>query len=156
MQTQPTGWQVAYAGSLYPVAPSDWWMFASAAQRDQVLAALKSAFPDITFSFQSGAQQFGGYFFMPPPNNPAGIDVWVITAQIPGKNPGDPPLQMQEYAGDLWDRGPAANGFGGAPNGEDKNTSHDPLGGPDITYTAETAYQYVFFRWSLTAAPVYE
>jgi hypothetical protein len=134
-----------YGTTAYSVPPADWNMFSTKAQAQQILALAEKNFPGIQFQMVDGAMDGFDVFFIMPTPNPDGIAVWLIQATVPG--PNNTTLTLDDFAGDVWDRGPAAQGFGGVPDGTDFNGLSGGIGGPNLIYfNAGTGVAE--FRWS--------
>lgn len=142
-----------WGGQMYPVSQNEWYMFSTKQQAQTVLALLQKNFPTGTFNLVSGTQtgQTDG-LFVPPLSNPANIDIWLIQGTVPGQDNATPPnnvnLTFNEYAGSLFDRGPAAQGFGGAPL-----FMVDDSNGTNLTYK-NCGYGYSAAGWRVNPTPV--
>ncbi len=136
--------------SAYPVPPADWYMFSTQAQAQQVFALAQKNFPNAQLQLVDGSQDGEAIFFLPPSPNPLGITVWLIKGFVPGASGN---LVMDDYAGDVWDRGPIEQGFGGQPGELDTNGAYGPLGGPNLIYF-NAGSGLAEFRWSTSAQPV--
>ncbi len=150
MLTRPKGVTMVYGTSTYPVPRADWNMFATQAQAQQVLTLAQKNFPNIQFQLVDGALDGFDVFFLLPDPNPQGIAVWLIQATVPG--PGNTTLALNDFAGDVWDRGPVAQGFGGVPDGLDTNGAYGSIGGPNLIYfNAGTGVAE--FKWATSTQP---
>jgi hypothetical protein len=139
-----------YGTTSYSVPPADWNMFSTKAQAQQMLALAQKNFPGIQFNLVDGAMDGFDVFFIMPAPNPQGIGVWLIQATVPGLN--GTTLTLDDFAGDVWDRGPAAEGFGGVPDETDVNGLSGGIGGPNLIYfNAGTGVAE--FRWSSSTQP---
>ena len=111
MLTPPLGVLQAYGvGSgveFIPPPQGNWYMFATLAQAQQVLALAQKNFPTATLALVSGTKTGNAPFMMLPSPNPLGLDVWIIQGTVPLTATGEQgTLVMADYAGDVWDRGP--------------------------------------------------
>lgn len=150
MLTQPKGVTMVYGTSVYPVPRAEWNMFSTQAQAQQVLALAQKSFPSIQFNLVDGAMDGFDIFFLLPDPNPDGIAVWLIQASVPG--PNGTTLALDDFAGDVWDRGPGTLGFGGVPDGIDTNGAYGSIGGPNLIYfNAGTGIAE--FKWSSSTQP---
>jgi hypothetical protein len=136
-----------FGTSTYQVPRAEWDMFSTLAQAQQVLTLAQKNFPEIPFKLVDGAMEGDDIFFILPDPNPQGIAVWLIQATVPG--PNNTTLTLSDFAGDVWDRGPVALGFGGIPDGLDTNGAYGGIGGADLIYfNAGTGIAE--FKWSAT------
>lgn len=148
MLTQPKGVTMVYGTATYPVPRASWNMFSTQAQAQQVLALAQKNFPAIKFELTDGALDGFDIFFLLPDPNPDGLAVWLIKATVPG--PNSTTLVLDDFAGDVWDRGPASLGFGGVPDGIDTNGAYGGIGGLNLIYfNAGTGIAE--FKWSESA-----
>ncbi len=147
MLTQPTGVTMIYGTFAFPVPPADWYMFSTRAQAQQVFALAQKNFPNAQLQIVDGSMDGEAIFFMPPSPNPLGISVWLIKGSVPATD--GTPLVMDDYAGDVWDRGPAEQGFGGTPGMLDTNGAYGGLGGPNLVYF-NAGGGAAEFKWSAT------
>lgn len=145
MLTQPKGVTMVYGTTTYQVPRAEWNMFSTRAQAEQVLALAQKGFPAIQFQLVDGAMDGFDIFFLLPDPNPDGIAVWLLKATVPG--PMGSTLTLDDFAGDVWNRGPASQGFGGVPDGIDTNGAYGSIGGPNLIYfNAGTGIAE--FKWS--------
>jgi hypothetical protein len=132
-----------------PVPESQWYIFAKKAQAHKVLELMQKI-PGSKLTMNNGALNGQDMFFTDPDPNPNKIGVWRIVGTVPKTAPGTSgDLLVAEYAGDLWDRGPVAEGFGGQPRGVDSNGSDAGYGGPYLVYEDIDGTD-AQFKWSLT------
>ncbi len=136
--------------SAFPVPPADWYMFSTQAQAQQVFALAQKNFPNAQLQLVDGAQDGEAIFFLPPSPNPLGITVWLVKGFVPGATGN---LVMDDYAGDVWDRGPVEQGFGGKPGEIDTNGAYGPIGGPNLIYF-NAGGGLAEFKWSTSSQPV--
>jgi hypothetical protein len=133
-----------FGTSAFPVPPADWYMFSTQAQAQQVFALVQKNFPNAHLQLVDGSLDGEAIFFMPPYPNPQGITVWLIKGSVPGPNGV---LEMDDYAGDVWDRGPVDLGFGGVPDELDTNGAYGGLGGENLVYF-DAGSGLAEFKWS--------
>jgi hypothetical protein len=134
-----------FGTSAFPVPPADWYMFSTQAQAQQVFALVQKNFPNAKLQLVDGSLDGEAIFFMPPSQNPQGITVWIIKGSVPGPNGGT--LFMDDYAGDVWDRGPVDQGYGGSPDELDTNGAYGGLGGENLVYF-DAGSGLAEFKWS--------
>lgn len=140
-----------FGTSAFPVPQAAWNMFATQAQAQQVLALAQKNFPSVQLQLFDGALDGEAIFFMLPDPNPQGITVWIVRGTVPG--PANTTLIMDDYAGDVWDRGPVDQGFGGKPGAMDTNGAYGGIGGPNLIYF-NCGSGYSEFKWSETPQAV--
>ena len=150
MLTLPSGVTMIYGTSAYPVPPAEWRMFSTQAQAQQVLALVLKNFPGLDVQLVDGALEGDDVFFILPDPNPQGIAVWLIKGTVPG--PNGTTLSINDFAGDVWDRGPVNQGFGGVPDGVDTNGAYGGIGGPNLIYF-NAGSGWAEFKWSESAQP---
>lgn len=134
-----------FGTSAFPVPPADWNMFSTQAQAQQVFALVQKNFPRAVLQLVDGSLDGEAIFFMLPSPNPQGIAVWLIKGSVPG--PLNTSLVMDDYAGDVWDRGPVDQGFGGKPGALDTNGAYGGLGGENLVYF-DAGSGLAEFKWS--------
>jgi hypothetical protein len=139
-----------FGTSAFPVPPADWNMFSTQAQAQQVLALAQKNFPEASLQLVDGSLDGEAIFFMLPSPNPQGIAVWLIKGFVPGF--GGKTLVMDDYAGDVWDRGPVEQGFGGQPDEIDTNGAYGGIGGPNLVYF-NAGGGLAEFKWSASPQP---
>lgn len=137
-----------FGTSAFPLPRSEWYMFSTQAQAQQVLALAQANFPTVQFQMVDGALDGDDLFFILPDPNPEGLAVWLIKATVPGLN--GTTLTLDDYAGDVWDRGPVSQGFGGIPSGIDTNGAYGGIGGPNLIYF-NAGSGVAEFRWSTSS-----
>jgi hypothetical protein len=120
-------------------------MFSTQAQAQQVFALVQKNFPRAVLQLVDGSLDGEAIFFMLPSPNPQGIAVWLIKGSVPG--PLNTSLVMDDYAGDVWDRGPVDQGFGGKPGALDTNGAYGGLGGENLVYF-DAGSGLAEFKWS--------
>jgi hypothetical protein len=148
MLTQPQGVSMVFGTTIYPVPRAEWNMFSTLAQAQQVLALAQKNFPAIQFQMVDGAMEGDDIFFILPYPNPLGIAVWLIQATVPG--PNNTTLTLNDFAGDVWNRGPVGLGYGGIPDGLDTNGAYGGIGGSNLIYF-NAGSSLAEFKWSETA-----
>jgi len=119
-------------------------MFSTQAQAQKVFALVQRNFPSASVQLVDGSLDGEAIFFMLPSPNPQGIAVWLIKGFVPGHNSN---LVMDDYAGDVWDRGPVDQGFGGTPGELDTNGAYGGLGGENLVYF-DAGGGLAEFKWS--------
>jgi hypothetical protein len=134
-----------FGTSAFPVPPADWYMFSTLAQAQKVFALAKANNPTASLQLVDGSLDGEAIFFMLPGTNPQGIAVWLIKGSVPG--PRNSSLVMDDYAGDVWDRGPEDQGFGGSPGELDTNGAYGGLGGENLVYF-DAGSGLAEFKWS--------
>ncbi len=139
---------MVFGTSTYPVPRAEWDMFSTLAQAQQVLALAQKTFPAVQFQMVDGAMEGDDIFFIIPDPNPQGIAVWLIQAAIVA--PNNITLTLNDFAGDVWDRGPLALGFGGVPDGIDTNGAYGGIGGPNLIYF-NAGSGVAEFKWATSA-----
>lgn len=146
---------------IWPLIPGLWYKVCPQAQAQKV-AQLIASIPgakvelvDYTVQGQNTGQgPLDPQIILPPDMiNPGDIRAWGIVGTVPTVGGGT--LQVAEYAGGLFDRGPVAAGFGGAPNGGDANGAYGGIGGPNLVFSnvtpgAPAGQGLAEFRWSET------
>jgi hypothetical protein len=134
-----------FGTSAFPVPMADWYMFSTQAQAQQVFALAQKNCPGASLQLVDGSLDGEAIFFMLPTPNPLGIAVWLIKGSVPGPNTTS--LVMDDYAGDVWDRGPVDQGFGGSPDELDTNGAYGGLGGENLVYF-DAGCGLAEFKWS--------
>jgi hypothetical protein len=134
-----------FGTSAFSVPPADWYMFSTQAQAQQVFALAQKNLPNTTLQLVDGSLDGEAIFFMLPTPNPQGLAVWLIKGTVPGPNGST--LVMDDYAGDVWDRGPVDQGFGGIPDELDTNGAYGGIGGENLVYF-DAGNGLAEFRWS--------
>ncbi len=134
-----------FGTSAFPVPTADWYMFSTQAQAQKVFALVQRNFPSASLQLVDGSLDGEAIFFMLPSPNPQGIAVWLIKGYVPGPNNSN--LFMDDYAGDVWDRGPVDQGFGGSPDALDTNGAYGGLGGENLVYF-DAGCGLAEFKWS--------
>jgi len=134
-----------YGTSAFPVPSAAWYMFSTQAQAQKVFALVKKNFPNASLQLVNGSMSGEAIFFMEPIPNPDGIGVWIIEGSMSG--PSGTTLMMDDYAGDVWDRGPVDQGFGGSPDLLDTNGAYGGLGGENLVYF-DAGGGLAEFKWS--------
>ena len=152
MLTPPLGVLQAYGVGdgieFIPPPQGNWYMFATLAQAQQVLALAQKNFPTATLALVSGTKTGNAPFMMLPSPNPLGLDVWIISGTVPLTATGEQgTLVMADYAGDVWDRGPLDQSFGGSPGMLDTNGAYGGIGGENLTYF-DAGGGLAEFKWS--------
>ncbi len=153
MLTQPQGALQAYSlpngvVEFIPVPLGNWYMFSTKAQAQKVLDLALKNFPSATLKLVSGTQNGNAAFMLLPVPNPLGLDVWIIQGTVPLTSAGEQgTLNMDDYAGDVWDRGPVDQGFGGSPDMLDTNGAYGGIGGENLTYF-NAGGGLAEFKWS--------
>ena len=150
MLTLPMGVSMIFGTSEFPVPPADWYMFSTLAQAQQVFALAQKNFPTAKLQLVDGSLDGEAIFFMLPLPNPEGISVWIIKGTVPGPSNGT--LEMDDYAGDVWDRGPLNQGFGGKPGELDTNGAYGGIGGENLIYF-NAGSGLAEFKWSESPEP---
>ncbi len=151
MLTLPLGAMQSYwvpgGGVMFTAIPqSNWYMFSTKAQAQKVLALALQNFPGSKLTLVSGTQNGNAPFMVLPNPNPQELDVWIISGTMLTSAGGT--LVMEDYAGDVWDRGPLDQGFGGSPGMEDTNGAYGGLGGENLVYVDGSGE--AFLKWSAT------
>jgi hypothetical protein len=121
-------------------------MFSTIAQAQQVLTLAQKNFPTAHLELVDGSLDGEAIFFILPVPNPRGISVWLIKGSVPGPQSGGT-LVMDDYAGDVWDRGPADHGFGGSPDEMDTNGAYGGTGGENLVYF-DAGCGYAELKWN--------
>jgi hypothetical protein len=134
-----------FGTSAFPVPQADWYMFSTQAQAQQVFALVQKNFPGASLQLVDGSLDGEAIFFMLPVPNPQGLAVWLIKGSVAG--PNNSRLVMDDYAGDVWDRGPVDQGFGGSPDALDTNGAYGGLGGENLVYF-DAGCGLAEFKWS--------
>jgi hypothetical protein len=134
-----------FGTSGFPVPSAAWYMLSTQAQAQQVLALAQRNFPKSQLQLVDGSLDGEAIFFLPPNPNPQGITVWLIKGSVPGPNGST--LTMDDYAGDVWDRGPLDQGFGGLPGTVDTNGAYGGIGGENLVYMPISS-GLAEFKWS--------
>jgi len=134
-----------FGTSAFPVPPADWYMFSTLAQARQVFTLVQRNFPSAQVQLVDASLDGEAIFFMLPSPNSQGIAVWLIKGSVPG--PNNSSLVMDDYAGDVWDRGPVDQGFGGSPGELDTNGAYGGLGGENLVYF-DAGCGLAEFKWS--------
>lgn len=152
MLTQPLGALQVYGtpnGVQYiPVPPGNWYMFATKAQAQKVLDLALKNFPGTGLTLVSGTKNGNAGFMVLPEPNPSEMDVWIVSGKLPTTAPGTVGLlDMADYAGDVWDRGPVDQGFGGSPDALDTNGAYGGIGGENLVYIDDGS-GLAIFKWS--------
>lgn len=155
MLTPPLGVLQAYQlmGSemLIPVPKGNWYVFATEAQAQQVFALAQKSCPTATLKLVSGTLNGNTAYMLLPSPNPLGLDVWIIEGTIPVQaadgSMTTTELTVADYAGDVWDRGPLDQNFGGSPDALDTNGAYGGIGGENLTLSDDGS-GIAIFRWS--------
>src|SRR5580698_9283967 len=145
MLTQPSGVTMIFGTSAFPVPPSDWYMFSTLAQAQQVFTLAQKNLPNANLQLVNGSLDGESIFFLLPTQNPQGIAVWLIKGSLPG--PNNATLTLSDFAGDVWDRGPVDQGFGGVPDEVDTNGAYGGLGGENLV-CFDAGSGCAEFKWS--------
>lgn len=149
MLTPPLGvlqqfWNMFSIGFI-PVPQGNWYTLATKAQADQVLALAQKNNPGAKLQLVSGTLSGNTAFILLPEPNPLNMDVWLIQGTAPTASGGT--LTVNDYAGDVWDRGPLDQGFGGSPDPLDTNGAYGGVGGENLTL-GDDGSGIAIFRWS--------
>jgi hypothetical protein len=139
-----------FGTAAFPVPPADWYMFSTLAQAQQVFTLVQRNFPSAQLQLVDGSLDGEAIFFMLPDPNPQGIAIWLIKGFVPGASNSS--LVMDDYAGDVWDRGPVDQSFGGRPGALDTNGAYGGLGGENLIYF-DAGYGLAEFKWSESPQP---
>jgi hypothetical protein len=134
-----------FGTSAFPVPPADWYMFSTLAQAQQVFSLVQRNFPSAQLQLVDASLDGEAIFFMLPSPNPQRIAVWLIKGLVPG--PNNSSLVMDDYAGDVWDRGPVDQSFGGTPGELDTNGAYGGIGGENLVYF-DAGCGLAEFKWS--------
>ena len=152
MLTNPQGalqvYGTPYGVEYIPVPQGNWYMFATQAQAQKVLDLVTKNFPAATLKLVSGTQTGAAGFMLLPSPNQMLLDVWLIQGTVPLTAAGEQgTLLMDDFAGDVWDRGPVDQGFGGKPGMLDTNGAYGGIGGENLTYFDDGG-GLAAFKWS--------
>jgi hypothetical protein len=143
---------------LIPLIPDLWFKISTSPESEKVFALIKAipgaAVELVSYTKQGQTPQQGPLDpeIVLPKNNPVGVDAWGIVGTVPTADGGS--LQVGEYAGSLFDRGPVDQGFGGVPNPTiDSNGAYGTAGGDYLVYSnitpgAPAGQGLAQFRWS--------
>jgi hypothetical protein len=123
--------------------PAAHYLFSTRAHAGEIYAMTRRNFPKANLQLVDASVDGDTVFFVLPHPNPQGIAVWIIQGTLPGRN--GRVLVMGDYAGDLWGRGPVAQGFGGHPGAADGE-----LGGDNLTYI-DAGGGLAEMKWSANA-----
>jgi hypothetical protein len=142
---------------IIPLIPQLWMKISTSPQSAKIFALIK-ALPGAAVelvSYTKQGQNAGQGPLDPeiilPANNPMGVDAYGIVGTI---TLNGVTLLVAEYAGDLWDRGPVDQGFGGVPNYFiDSNGAYGSPGGENLVFSnvtpgAPAGTGQAQFRWS--------
>lgn len=142
-------------GGTTPVSPNAWYMFGKQVDCDAILSVFQKQNTAAKVRLIDEIASGQALFYSKPDPNPDGISIWHLVGTVPGPNDaqGNPTtLQIDEYAGWLFDRGNAPD-YGGKPDESDTNGEHGGIGGPFLTYSA-IGNGWAQLRWSETQNPV--
>jgi hypothetical protein len=139
-----------FGTSAFPIPPAAWYMFSTQAQAQQVLTLAHKNFPNAQLQLVDGSLDGEAIFFMPPNPNPQGTAVWLVKGFVPSAQGGT--LVLDDYAGDVWDRGPIEQAFGGTPGELDTNGAYGGLGGPNLVYF-DAGGGLAELKWSASPQP---
>jgi hypothetical protein len=135
-------------GAKSPLPQQDWRLISTPSQAQLVLEFLNEI-PGAKISLISATQQGWANNIALPTPNPNDYDEFLLVGTVPTvKADGTPGsgLNIQEYTGSLFDRGPLPN-FGGAPDYYIDKNGTGPIGGSYLIYS-EISSEFAQFSWS--------
>jgi hypothetical protein len=146
-----------------PLIPDLWYKISPSPQAAKVFALIAkipgASLELVSYTKQGQTEQQGPLDpeIILPVKNPLAVDAWGIVGTVPaGAADSGETIQVTEYAGGLFDRGPADQGFGGVPDPEiDSNGAYGTAGGEYLVYSnvtpgAPSGQGLAQFRWSAT------